>query len=354
MADGLDALRAQIDALDSEILDSLARRAETVERVRALKSDLGREMHDPMRAASHIRDLVARSEGSLPAHVVERVFGEIHDAMLGVMRGGADRYASGPLGGARRTFSLAGTEVGRRAFWIAGPCSVESAEQISGVAADLGRLGVKMLRGGAFKPRTSPASFQGLGLRGLILLREAADANGMAVVTEAVDERSLESVVEYADVVQIGTRNAQNYALLRSAGAAGLPVLLKRGFGSTIREWLGAAEYVAAAGCDRIVLCERGIRTFETETRATLDISSVPVVRELAGLPVVVDVSHAAGRKDILVDLSRASFAVGAAGVMVEVHPNPPAALSDGQQQLTPLEFAAAASDVAASVERAP
>jgi len=224
---------------------------------------------------------------------------------------------------------------------IAGPCSVESREQVMEVARAVKEAGAHMLRGGAFKPRTSPYSFQGLGEEGLKYLREAGDAFGLPVVTEVLDPRHVNLVAEYADVLQIGARNMQNFPLLREVGRSGKPVLLKRGFGSTIEELLSAAEYVLLEGNDQVMLCERGIRTFERATRFTLDIAAVPVLKELTHLPVIVDPSHAAGKRSLVPPLAKAALAAGADGLIIEVHPKPEEALSDGPQSLTPEDFAA-------------
>ncbi len=219
---------------------------------------------------------------------------------------------------------------------IAGPCAVESREQILEIAKVLKNIGIHILRGGVFKPRTSPYSFQGLGVKGLEYLREAADSTGLPIVTEVLDPRMVKLVAEYVDAIQIGARNMQNFPLLREVGRIEKPVLLKRGFGSRIDEWLSAAEYILLEGNDQVVLVERGIRTFETATRFTLDIAAVPVLRELTHLPVIVDPSHAAGRRELVKPLAKAALAAGADGLMIEVHPNPDKALSDARQQLTP------------------
>jgi 3-deoxy-7-phosphoheptulonate synthase len=225
---------------------------------------------------------------------------------------------------------------------IAGPCSVESREQILATARAVKATGAVMLRGGAFKPRTSPYSFQGLEEEGLKLLAEAREATGLAVVTEAMDARQLELVARYADMVQIGARNMQNYTLLRDVGRSGRPVLLKRGPSATLEEMLLAGEYIVSEGNPNVVLCERGIRGFDnTHTRYTLDISAVPVLKRLTHLPVIVDPSQAAGKRDLVPPLARAAVAAGADGLIVEVHPDPERALSDGPQQLRPVEFAA-------------
>jgi 3-deoxy-7-phosphoheptulonate synthase len=221
---------------------------------------------------------------------------------------------------------------------IAGPCSVESREQMREVAATLAELGIRVMRGGAYKPRSSPFSFQGLELKGLELLREAADEYGLLVVTEVTDSAHIEVVDQYADILQIGTRNMANFSLLKRIGEATAeshkPVVFKRGMAATIEEWLQASNYITMHGNENVILCERGIRTFETAYRFTLDITAVPVVKSLSLLPIIIDVSHPAGRADLVPAISRAAVAVGADGIMVEVHPNPREALCDGPQSL--------------------
>jgi 3-deoxy-7-phosphoheptulonate synthase len=218
---------------------------------------------------------------------------------------------------------------------IAGPCAVESAEQTLQAALLARKAGASLLRGGAFKPRTSPYSYQGLGEAGLRILAEVRAETGLPVVTEVIDPGDVDMVASYADMLQVGARNMQNFALLQAVGRSGRPVLLKRGFSATIEEWLSAAEYIAQRGNLDIVLCERGIRTFESATRNTLDISAVPVVQRLSHLPVIVDPSHSGGRRDLVVPLARAALAAGADGVIVDVHPQPGEAQCDGEQALT-------------------
>ncbi len=223
---------------------------------------------------------------------------------------------------------------------IAGPCSVESREQLLLAAKVAQQSGATMLRGGAFKPRTSPYAFQGLGVEGLEFLAEAREATGLPIVTELMDPRHLEAVATYSDIIQIGARNMQNFQLLSSVGEVDRPVLLKRGLAATIDELLMAAEYIVKEGNARVILCERGIRTFETATRNTLDISAVPIIKQRSHLPVVVDPSHAAGKVELVEPLSLAAIAAGADGVMIEMHPTPETALSDGAQSLDPAQFA--------------
>jgi 3-deoxy-7-phosphoheptulonate synthase len=229
-----------------------------------------------------------------------------------------------------------GLEVGGDQFIVmAGPCSVENEKQIMETAEAVAAAGARVLRGGAFKPRTSPYDFQGLELEGLKLLRKAKEATGLAIITEIMSDRDVELVAEYTDCMQVGARNMQNFALLKSLGTCGRPVMLKRGLSSTIKELLMSAEYVVAHGNPDVILCERGIRTFETATRNTCDISAVPVLNELTHLPVILDPSHATGKRSLVPALGRAGVAIGADGLIVEVHPCPEKAVSDGAQSLT-------------------
>jgi len=223
---------------------------------------------------------------------------------------------------------------------MAGPCSVESRDQLFSTAESVAASGATILRGGAFKPRTSPYSFQGLGVEALRYLAEARERSGLPVITEVMEPSQVDIVAEYADILQIGTRNMQNYSLLRDVGRVARPVMLKRGYGATVEEWLMAAEYIVAAGNPNVILCERGIRTFETYTRNTLDLSAVPLLHHLTHLPVIVDPSHATGKRWLVKPLAVGGVAVGADGVMVEVHPDPESALSDAEQQLDHAGFA--------------
>jgi 3-deoxy-7-phosphoheptulonate synthase len=234
---------------------------------------------------------------------------------------------------------------------IAGPCTVETRDQTLTTARCVAAGGAVMLRGGAYKPRTSPHSFQGLGHEGLRILAEARAETGLPIVTELTDVREIDAVLEVADVIQVGARNMQNSALLTEIGRSGRPVLLKRGAAATIDDLLAAADYILAEGNEQVTLCERGIRTFETSTRFTLDVAAVPVLKERTRLPVIIDPSHAAGRRELVRPLSLAAVAAGADGLIVEVHPNPAEAVCDGPQALTTAEFAAFARDVYALVD---
>ncbi|MEK7404274.1 MAG: 3-deoxy-7-phosphoheptulonate synthase [Acidobacteriota bacterium] len=242
----------------------------------------------------------------------------------------------------RSVIKVNGVEIGGGEFVVmAGPCAVESEKQIMETAAAVAGCGARMLRGGAFKPRTSPYDFQGLELEGLKLLRQAKQATGLDIITEVMSDGDVGLVAEYADVLQIGARNMQNFALLKALGRCGRTVLLKRGMSSTIHELLMSAEYIVAHGNPNVILCERGIRTFETATRNTCDIAAVAVLNELTHLPVIVDPSHAAGKRSLVPALARAAVAIGADGLLVEVHPHPEKAVSDGAQSLSFAQFQA-------------
>lgn len=235
---------------------------------------------------------------------------------------------------------IGGVKIGGNNFAVmAGPCAIESKQQLleAAIAAKAG--GAKILRGGAYKPRTSPYSFQGLEEKGLEIMAEVARETGMKVITEVTSEKALETARHYVDILQIGARNMQNFELLKQAGKSGLPVMLKRGLCATIDEWLNAAEYIMSSGNENVILCERGIRTYETSTRNTLDISAVPVIKSKSHLPIIVDPSHASGVREYIPALSRAAIAAGADGLIIEVHPDPSKALSDGPQSLNPEQF---------------
>jgi 3-deoxy-7-phosphoheptulonate synthase len=229
---------------------------------------------------------------------------------------------------------------GNKLQMIAGPCSVETEEGLIETAEAVAKTGTRLMRGGAFKPRTSPYSFQGLGEEGLKYLKEAKEKTGMLIVTELMDPRDLDVICKYADIIQIGARNMQNFRLLKDVGGVDKPILLKRGLSATIKEFLMSAEYIASEGNRKIILCERGIRTYETATRNTLDVMAIPVIKQLSHLPVVVDPSHAVGRWDLVSDASKAAIAAGADGLLIEVHNDPQNALCDGSQSLKPTKYA--------------
>ena len=332
---GLEDLRTEIDEINDSLLGLFNRRLDRVRKIRDLKVELGLPLYDPVREADQIRRLLLENPEPGSALLVERVFKEIIAASMEGMRDrdreDADRAIEAP-----RTVPVGDVDVGGGAppVVIAGPCAVEGPETLRETARGLAERGVRILRGGGFKPRTSPYSFQGLGMDGIRLLSKVAEELGIAAVSEVTSPTQVEEIAGLVDLIQVGARNMYNYELLKALGPAPRPVLLKRHFGATVDEWLLAAEYLVSSGNDQVILCERGIRTFEHSTRNTLDLSAVAMVKERCGLPVLVDVSHAAGRRDILVPLARAALAVGADGIMVEVHHWPAGALSDGHQQL--------------------
>ncbi len=291
---------------------------------------------------------VHRSSGA--ARIVLGVVGTrtIDPELVGILDGVHEVLRiSEPYKRASRTFRLENTVVtlgdvrigGDEVVVMAGPCSAETDAQVDATAAAVKRAGAKVLRGGAFKPRSSPYSFQGLGELGLQMLRRAADTHGLKLVSEVMDVSQIPLVGEYCDIFQVGARNMQNFTLLRELGHARKPVLLKRGIAATIEEWLLSAEYVLSGGNADVILCERGIRTFETATRNTLDLSAIPVVKKLSHLPIIVDPSHAAGRRDMVAPMARAAVAAGADGLLIEVHTDPDRALSDGAQSMFPAQF---------------
>jgi 3-deoxy-7-phosphoheptulonate synthase len=262
------------------------------------------------------------------------------------------KFVSREFRRAKTEIAVRGATIGGSEFVVmAGPCSVENERQILESAEIVARGGAKLLRGGAFKPRTSPYDFQGLEVEGLKLLDKARKATGLGIITEVMSDRDVDLVAEYADILQIGARNMQNFALLKTLGKCGRPVLLKRGMSSTVKELLMSAEYVVAHGNPNVILCERGIRTFETVTRNTCDIAAIAALNELTHLPVILDPSHATGKRSLVPALSRAGVAIGADGLIVEMHPHPEKAMSDGAQSLDPVQFAKMMADLAPYIE---
>jgi 3-deoxy-7-phosphoheptulonate synthase/chorismate mutase len=340
--DNLENIRRELVDINYALLQLLSKRGMLVKKVAEIKRHLGMPLYDPQREQQMLQELVGSNRGPFPAAVVSKLFKEIFRASVELMEADSRGELKVALGPRASCCKVRVGEVelgGGEPVVIAGPCAIESETQMETVAGELSRMGVRILRAGAFKPRSSPYSFQGMGEPGLKILQQVCRRYGLASVTEVMDPRQLELVAESADMIQVGARNMHNYSLLREVGRCRKPVLLKRGFAATIDELLWSAEYIFNEGNEQVVLCERGIRTFETQTRNTLDISAVALLRRMSRLPVVVDISHAAGRKDILVPLAKASLAAGAHGLMVEVHPFPQVARSDSQQQLDLEEF---------------
>jgi 3-deoxy-7-phosphoheptulonate synthase/chorismate mutase len=311
--------------------------------VQRIKERRGIPTFLPEREKEMLSELQSRNPGPFSNETVRHLFAEIFKASVALMEKRRDDVlrVSRSYRAEDLVIDFGERQIGAEPVVIAGPCAVESEEQLDFVARALRRLGVGFLRGGTFKPRTSPYSFQGLGELGLRILSKVARRHELTSITEVMDPRAVELVAEHADVLQIGARNMYNYDLLREVGKTRKPVLLKRAMSATLDELLWAAEYVVSEGNEQVILCERGIRTFERQTRNTLDISAIPLLRQQSHLPVVVDLSHATGRKDIVVPLGRAALAAGAHGLMVEVHPFPAVARSDAQQQLDVDELTA-------------
>jgi len=312
-----------------------------VSEIGRIQTELGLEHYDPKREEEMLAYLTAENPGPFPAETIRRLFKEIFKASLDLEEQQDQRkfLYSRKVQPQDTQVRVGPVTFGREKVLIAGPCSIESEEQLTQTARFLAERGIRVLRGGAFKPRTSPYGFQGLGEPALRLGRQVADAYGMVFVTEVMDTRQVELVSRYSDILQVGARNMQNFALLKEVGQSQKPVLLKRGFAATIEEWFYAAEYILAQGNSQVILCERGIRTFERWTRNTLDLSAAVLAKQESHLPVIVDVTHAAGRRDLLAPLARAALAAGVDGVLVEVHPNPKVALSDNEQQMDFAQF---------------
>ncbi|AVQ99665.1 bifunctional 3-deoxy-7-phosphoheptulonate synthase/chorismate mutase [Oceanobacillus sp. M65] len=333
----MDQLREQMDSVNLEILKLINQRAEIVQQIGQIKAKQSMNRFDPVRERDMLNQITSKNDGPFQKSTIEHIFKEIFKASLELQE---DDHSKALLVSRKKkpedtVIEINGATIGDgNTHYVMGPCAVESYDQVDQVAEAVKNKGIKLLRGGAFKPRTSPYDFQGLGIEGLQILRKAADKHGLAVVSEIVNPAHLEEALEYLDVVQIGARNMQNFELLKAAGDINKPVLLKRGLSATISEFINAAEYIISRGNGNIILCERGIRTYEKATRNTLDISAVPILKQETHLPVMVDVTHSTGRRDILLPTAKAAIAIGADGVMAEVHPDPAVALSDSAQQM--------------------
>lgn len=333
----LDKLRDQLDEVNLKLLEQINHRAEIVQEIGKIKEKQSTQRFDPVRERDMLNKIIDNNNGPFINSTVEHIFKEIFKASLELQK---DDHSKALLVSRKKkpedtVIDIKGERIGDGdVHFVFGPCSVESYEQVDTVAQSIASKGFKMLRGGAFKPRTSPYDFQGLGVEGLQILRKVADEHDLAVVSEIVNPAHIEEALDYVDVIQIGARNMQNFELLKAAGDVNKPVLLKRGLSATIAEFISAAEYIISRGNGNIILCERGIRTYEKATRNTLDISAVPILKQETHLPVMVDVTHSTGRRDLLIPCAKAAIAIGADGVMAEVHPDPAVALSDAAQQM--------------------
>jgi 3-deoxy-7-phosphoheptulonate synthase/chorismate mutase len=339
----LEELRSKLDGVNLKLLDSINERAKLVQEIGKVKSAQGINRFDPVRERKMLNLIAEKNEGPFETSTLQHLFKQIFQVSLELQEDDNRKVllVSRQKHPEDTIVDIKGEKIGDGVQrLIVGPCSVESYEQVASVAKVLKEQGIKLLRGGAFKPRTSPYDFQGLGIEGLQILRRVADEYDMAVISEIVDPRDMEAAVEYLDVIQIGARNMQNFELLKAAGSVNKPILLKRGISATIEEFINAAEYIISKGNGNIILCERGIRTYEKATRNTLDISAVPILKQETHLPVVVDVTHSTGRRDLLLPTAKAALAIGADAVMTEVHPDPAVALSDSAQQMDFDQFA--------------
>jgi len=338
----LKRLRDELDLVNAELLALINKRGEIAVEIGKVKRAQGIDRYDPVRERQMLESIAASNHGPFETGRLQHVFKEIFKASLELQ--GEDRTRKLLVSRKQKptnTIIRIGNDVIGDGYQqlIAGPCAVESEEQVFEVAEQLAKHGVRFMRGGAYKPRTSPYDFQGLGLEGLKMLKKAADAHGLHVITEIMTPSAVESALPYVDIIQVGARNMQNFDLLKEVGRTNKPVLLKRGLSATLEEFMYAAEYIMASGNEQVILCERGIRTYERATRNTLDISAVPILKQETHLPVMVDVTHSTGRKDLLLPTAKAAYAIGADAVMVEVHPFPALALSDANQQLDFNEF---------------
>ncbi|MCF3943289.1 bifunctional 3-deoxy-7-phosphoheptulonate synthase/chorismate mutase [Oceanobacillus alkalisoli] len=337
MSNQMEQLREQLDEVNLEILDLINRRAELVQEIGKVKSKQSTHTFDPVREREMLDNIKKHNTGPFENATIEHIFKEIFKAGLELQQDDNQKalLVSRKNQPENTIVEINGAKIGNgSANYVFGPCAVESYEQVAQVAEAVKAKGLKLLRGGAFKPRTSPYDFQGLGVEGLQILKRVADEYDLAVISEIVNPAHIEEAVEYIDVIQIGARNMQNFELLKAAGEVDKPVLLKRGLSATIQEFINAAEYIISRGNTNIILCERGIRTYETATRNTLDISAVPVLKKETHLPILVDVTHSTGRRDLLLPTAKAALAIGADGIMAEVHPDPAVALSDSAQQM--------------------
>ncbi len=345
MSNKLESYRSDIVSLNHQILDLLSKRGELAQKIGEEKLKQGTRIYDPQREKEMLNDLIDSNKGPFNDNTIKQLFKEIFKASTDLQKSENEKhlYVSRKLKPEDTivTFDNGGIIGDGNKSFVFGPCSVESFEQVEAVAKNLHAKGEKFIRGGAFKPRTSPYDFQGLGVEGLKILKQIKDKYDLNVVSEIVNSNDFEVADEYLDVFQIGARNMQNFELLKEAGRTKKPILLKRGLSDTIEEFVYAAEYIASQGNQNIILCERGIRTYEKATRNTLDISAVPILKQGTHLPVMVDVTHSTGRKDIMLPTAKAALAVGADGVMAEVHPDPSVALSDAGPQMNLDEFQA-------------
>lgn len=342
MTNRLDELRNRVDELNLQLLNIINERGRLVQEIGRVKEAQGVNRYDPVRERKMLDKILENNDGPFEKSTLQHLFKEIFKAGLELQE---DDHRKALLVSRKKhpentVVEVNGAKIGGGTpELIFGPCAVESYEQVAAVAKRVKEKGLKLLRGGAYKPRTSPYDFQGLGLEGLKILKQIADEFQLGVISEIVTPTDIETACEYIDVIQIGARNMQNFELLKAAGSVDKPILLKRGMSATIEEFINAAEYIMSQGNGKIILCERGIRTYERATRNTLDITAVPILKQETHLPVLVDVTHSTGRRDLLLPAAKAALAIGADGIMAEVHPDPAVALSDSAQQMDLEQF---------------
>ncbi|MFS0555342.1 bifunctional 3-deoxy-7-phosphoheptulonate synthase/chorismate mutase [Brevibacillus sp. 179-C9.3 HS] len=340
--DQIETMRKQIDEINLQILELINQRATLVQELGKEKEKQGSNRFDPERERQMLNLLVENNKGPFNDNAIRHLFKQIFQVSLDLQDDDKKKVllVSRKKKAEDTIINVKGVEFGgKNPILISGPCSVESYEQVRAVAENHAKRGLRTLRGGAYKPRTSPYDFQGLGEEGLQILKRIGDEFNLVTISEIVTPADLEMATKYIDVIQIGARNMQNFELLKAAGRVNKPILLKRGLSATIEEFIYAAEYILSEGNTQVMLCERGIRTYEKATRNTLDISAVPLLKQETHLPVFVDVTHSTGRRDLLLPCAKAGFAVGSDGIMVEVHPDPDVALSDAKQQLNIPQF---------------
>ena len=334
----MNELRSEIDDLNLEILSLLSKRARLAKEIGGIQTSMGTSQYDPVREAAMLEALLNANEGPFDESTLKSLFKSIFQASMEVgIKADKPKFLTSRATNEKDTVVMVGDlPIGGKhsPVLIAGPCAIESENQVKMTAEYVAGRGLRLFRGGAFKPRTNPYSFQGIGEDAMRWAREACDEHGLYFVAEIMDAKDIDLFEKYVDVLQIGARNSQNFTLLKTVGKLGKPALLKRGLSSTIEEWIMSAEYLMSEGNKSVILCERGIRTYETYTRNTLDVSAVALAKQETHLPVIVDVTHSGGRRDLLVPLTKAGLAVGADGIMTEVHPNPAVALSDQKQQM--------------------
>lgn len=333
----LEELRDEVDHVNLRILDLINQRGQLIKQIGDIKIEQGINVFDPLREREMLDLIMKNHNGPFEYSTINHLFKEIFKAAKELIE--EDQLNALLVSRQKKptdtVVRIDDIEIGNgHNEFVFGPCSVESYEQVDQVAKAIKEQGFNLLRGGAFKPRTSPYDFQGLGIEGLKILSDVGQKHGLKVVSEIVNPKDIEIAHDYVDVIQIGARNMHNFELLKEAGRSSKPIFLKRGLAATINEFINAAEYIISQGNGQIILCERGIRTYETATRNTLDITAVPILKQETHLPVFVDVTHSTGRKDLLLPAAKAALAIGADGIMAEVHPDPATALSDSQQQM--------------------